>query len=80
MKFKVTLEMLTPKVKKKNLHHSYQVSENDINDLRPQNEKTTFYYKHCMHEILCDFGTICFNIIFFTQIAVAFDTFQQQQS
>ena len=56
------------------------MSENDINDLRPQNEKTTFYYKHCMPEILCDFGTICFNIIFFTQIAVAFDTLQQQQS
>ena len=58
--FKVTLEMLTPKVKKqnktktnknkknknKNLHHSKQASESDINDLTPQNEKTTFYFKH----------------------------------
>ena len=31
--------------KNRNLHHSKQVSENDINDLTPQNEKTTFYFK-----------------------------------
>ena len=39
---------VTPKVKKdhRNLHHSQQVSENDINDPTPQNEKTTFYFKH----------------------------------
>mgnify|MGYP006964560595 CR=1 FL=1 len=39
--------MLTSKWKKKhrNLHHSKQVSENDINDLTPQNKKTTFYFK-----------------------------------
>ena len=44
--FKTTLKILTPKVKKTNLHHSKQVSENDINDLTPQNENTIFYFKH----------------------------------
>ena len=31
--------------KNRNLHHSLQVRENDINALTPQNEKT-FYFKH----------------------------------
>ena len=49
--------MLTPKVKKqktkqkqtknnRNLHNSKPASESDINDLTPQNEKKTFYFKH----------------------------------
>ena len=40
--------MVMPKVKKKhrNLHYSQQVTENDINELTPQNEKTTFCFKH----------------------------------
>ena len=41
--------MLTPKLKKKRKTQKstplLAVSENDINDLTPQNEKTTFYFK-----------------------------------
>ena len=56
IKFKVTLKMLTPKVKKSTAMytHSQQVRENDINDLTPQNEKTTFYFKHKVQVLAFD--------------------------